>query len=264
MAVGVTGGVGFKCTGCGTRAFFFRARCSTCLRWNSFVRPWVKPRPVVQAIAAVDVRPVRVSSGFKAWDYVLGGGLLAGSAVFLSGRRGAGKSTLLVQLAARYQAFGPVLYAAGEESRAQVAERAARVAAVCPGVLVVESCEVESVLEAAKRARAAVVVVDSIQEVKRAHGADGIEATYEAQRELVHALKAAGRSLLACSQLNQRGETLGGQRLEHLPDVLVRVEGDGDKPGSLRELYIEGKNRFGAAAGVRARMRFSAEGFANV
>src|SRR5690606_2756564 len=62
--------------------------------------------------------PTRFPSGEPEVDRVLGGGIVSGSAVLLTGEPGIGKSTLLLQLAAAAAARGDdVLYVAGEESR---------------------------------------------------------------------------------------------------------------------------------------------------
>ena len=68
----------------------------------------------------------RLSSGQIEFDRVLGGGLVPGSVVLISGNPGAGKSTLLTQVSSFVSGTGPVLYVAGEESLAQVAIRASR------------------------------------------------------------------------------------------------------------------------------------------
>ena len=70
----------------------------------------------------------RLGTGHGELDRVLGGGLVAGSVTLLGGDPGIGKSTLLLQVAAHVAAGHPVLYASGEESVAQVAARARRLA----------------------------------------------------------------------------------------------------------------------------------------
>ena len=63
-------------------------------------------------------------------DRVLGGGLVPGAVVLLAGEPGVGKSTLLLEAGALAAAAGRVLYVTGEESAAQVRQRADRVGAL--------------------------------------------------------------------------------------------------------------------------------------
>ena len=60
------------------------------------------------------------------FDRVLGGGIVEGSAVLISGEPGIGKSTLLLQICDHISASGTVLYVSGEESRSQLKLRADR------------------------------------------------------------------------------------------------------------------------------------------
>ncbi|MGH6887123.1 MAG: ATPase domain-containing protein, partial [Geminicoccales bacterium] len=70
----------------------------------------------------------RLTTGYAEFDRVLGGGLVPGSVTLIGGEPGIGKSTLLLQCAASLAGAQPVLYATGEESVRQVAERARRLA----------------------------------------------------------------------------------------------------------------------------------------
>lgn len=81
-------------------------------------------RPITQ-IDTADAP--RRTSGIGEFDRVLGGGVVAGAAILLSGEPGVGKSTLLLEVAARSaQSGNRVLYASGEESTAQIRLRAER------------------------------------------------------------------------------------------------------------------------------------------
>ncbi|MEL0316735.1 MAG: ATPase domain-containing protein, partial [Aquiluna sp.] len=69
-------------------------------------------------------------TGVGEFDRVLGGGLVDGAVVLLSGEPGVGKSTLLLEVAARLAKGGKkVLYVSAEESASQVSLRAMRTGA---------------------------------------------------------------------------------------------------------------------------------------
>jgi len=76
----------------------------------------------------------RIATGIGELDRVLGGGLVAGSAVLLGGHPGAGKSTLLLQMLCELAQSQSVLYVTGEESLQQVALRAKRLGLGARGV----------------------------------------------------------------------------------------------------------------------------------
>jgi hypothetical protein len=89
------------------------------------------PRQKLSAITAEDLP--RFSTGVEEFDRVLGGGLVPGGVVLLGGDPGIGKSTLLLQALAEMSAAGMnVLYSSGEESAAQIALRAKRIALDAP------------------------------------------------------------------------------------------------------------------------------------
>ena len=81
--------------------------------------------------AAARARP----TGMAELDRVLGGGLVPGAVVLLAGEPGVGKSTLLLEAGALAAAAGRVLYVTGEESAAQVRQRADRIGALSDTLL---------------------------------------------------------------------------------------------------------------------------------
>src|SRR6202034_1101959 len=119
-------------------------RCGDCHTWGSVVEaapavtvlpaaPRVPlqagtPRAAAVPIARVDAAAARARpTGMAELDRVLGGGLVPGAVVLLAGEPGIGKSTLLLEAGALAAAAGRVLYVTGEESAAQVRQRADRV-----------------------------------------------------------------------------------------------------------------------------------------
>ena len=124
------------------------------------------PEPLV---GADDADPDRILTGIEGVDRVLGGGLVAGSVVLLAGEPGIGKSTLALQVAGALASAGRTcLLASGEESRQQVAARAARVGATADGITFIAGRDLGGVLDAATAARPTVLVVDSVQTLRAA------------------------------------------------------------------------------------------------
>ena len=99
--------------------------------------PGAGGRPVPVGEVELSEAGPRLASGIAELDRVLGGGLVPGSLVLLAGDPGIGKSTLLLQALEGLAAGGRrrILCVSGEESVAQTAMRARRLAAKAPSLL---------------------------------------------------------------------------------------------------------------------------------
>ena len=246
----------FVCQACGHRSAKWLGRCPECEAWSSFVeeaataRPSSGPRAAAKAVALAEIEREavgRTPSGLAPVDRVLGGGVVAGSAVLLAGEPGIGKSTLLLQLAHRLAAGGRrVLYASAEESPRQLRLRAERLgAAETANVLVVGETELEAVEGAIAERQPEVVLVDSIQalrsdELESPPGALG-QVRHAANR-LVALAKANGFALFLVGHVTKEGSIAGPKALEHLVDTVLSFEGARD--ADYRLLFAT-KNRFG-------------------
>jgi DNA repair protein RadA/Sms len=87
----------------------------------------VKPSVIVASSAARPITEISTesvssrSTQVGEFDRVLGGGIVPGAVVLLSGEPGVGKSTLLLEVAAKTAQGGArVLYVSGEESVGQI------------------------------------------------------------------------------------------------------------------------------------------------
>ena len=132
----------YVCQECGAVTPKWAGKCETCGAWNSIVEeaaPVAGPglaKGVLKASTSrlefVDLAgsaepPPRVPTGIAEFDRVLGGGLVAGSALLVAGDPGIGKSTLLLQAAASLAKAGKrVMYISGEEAIEQIRLRARR------------------------------------------------------------------------------------------------------------------------------------------
>ncbi len=251
----------YACQGCGHKSPRWLGRCPACGEWNRFVEE-AAATPVprrAQTVAAPDVERLsdvegpadgaRLSSGSEELDRVLGGGLVAGSAVLLGGDPGIGKSTIALQLAGGVAARSKraVLYVTGEEAAAQVKLRAARLGVSTDGILALAATDTPSIAAAIGAHSPAVAIVDSVQSVytPRIESAPGSVAQLrEATAELVTAARASGTSLVLIGHVTKEGAIAGPRVLEHMVDTVLYFEGD--KNYVFRILRAV-KNRFGAA-----------------
>ncbi len=248
----------YACQSCGYQSTKWLGRCPECGTWSSFVEE-VREAPkragkagerasnLPVALSEIDQEQVlRTPSGMPALDRVLGGGVVAGGAVLLAGEPGIGKSTLLLQLAARLAGLDrKVLYASAEESPRQLRLRAERLGCASSDVLVVGETRLESVLDAARSAEPAALLVDSIQaiasdELESPPGSIG-QVRHCANR-LVDFAKRSESTLFLVGHVTKEGTIAGPKSLEHLVDTVLNFEGERE---SDYRILRAAKNRFG-------------------
>ncbi|HEX9707683.1 MAG TPA: DNA repair protein RadA [Steroidobacteraceae bacterium] len=248
----------FVCSSCGADAPRWSGQCSACGEWNTLA-PFAEPR--ARAAGRSDTRraerpetiarlvteaEIRLPTGIAEFDRVLGGGLVPGSVTLIGGEPGIGKSTLLLQCAAALARENGVLYATGEESVRQVAERARRLAVDAGALKLVAETAVERILEFGNEAGARVIVIDSIQTMSVA-GLDAAPGAVTQLREstasLVRHAKSTGASVLLIGHVTREGVIAGPRVLEHMVDTVLYFESDS---GSRFRVIRAVKNRFGA------------------
>src|SRR3990167_6866009 len=117
----------YCCQACGAVYPKWMGQCNSCEAWNTIVeeiRAPITQQKRGYAGAQSSITPLiqvplqeenRLPSGSAELDRVLGGGLVAGSAILLGGDPGIGKSTLLLQTLAYLSQAQKVLYVSGEE-----------------------------------------------------------------------------------------------------------------------------------------------------
>ena len=190
----------------------------------------------------------RMSTGTPALDNPLGGGLVAGGVVLISGDPGVGKSTLAIAACGHFATSGrTVLYVTGEESLQQVRMRADRTGVDPETLLLMSATDWEEIEAASRETQAAVLVVDSAQTV-RVPGVDDIPGSVPQVREVAHRARMLGTethvAVVLVGHSSRSSELAGPKVLEHFVDTVLDFEGDGRS--SLRTLRTV-KNRFGEA-----------------
>ncbi len=249
----------YVCQACGASHRKWTGRCDGCGAWNSLVEEAhaeSAPRGLSagqgRAIAFSDLAgsPQNVSrrvSGLAEFDRVVGGGLVAGSALLVGGDPGIGKSTLLLQIVARLAAAGArCAYISGEEAVDQVRMRAARLGVAEADVRLAAATSIRDIMTSLDAKDGPdMVVIDSIQTmyVDNLDSAPGTVAQVRASaQELIRLAKRRGTTVVLVGHVTKDGQIAGPRVLEHMVDTVLYFEGErGHQFRILRAV----KNRFG-------------------
>ncbi|PZU45724.1 MAG: DNA repair protein RadA [Microbacterium sp.] len=250
----------YRCTECGWTSAKWVGRCGECQQWGTVVEAATSTgiaAPAVTALApARAARPItdidtretpRRTSGIGEFDRVLGGGIVPGAAILLSGEPGVGKSTLLLDVAAKTAGAGQrVLYVSAEESLGQVRLRAERTGALHDELYLASETDLATVLGHVDETAPDLLIVDSVQTVASSlvDGAAGHPSQVrEVASTLIRVAKERGMPVILVGHVTKDGQVAGPRILEHLVDVVCHFEGD--RQTSLRFVRAL-KNRFGA------------------
>ena len=167
----------FVCQECGYESPTWMGQC-ICGAWNSFVEEKQQApaaedtrRRTAKTVQPARLKEVgareyqRIDTGIGEFNRVLGGGLVRGSLVLISGEPGIGKSTIIIQAAANIARSGRnVLYVSGEESDEQIKMRADRVCGELPdNLFVLPETNMESIETICEKTRPDFLIIDSIQ-----------------------------------------------------------------------------------------------------
>lgn len=245
----------FRCGECGWSSVKWVGQCGECQAWGTVTEQGaatrettaVRPARVAQPITEIQVAAEpHAPTGISEFDRVLGGGLVAGSAILVSGEPGVGKSTLLLSVAAAAaQAGRRVLYVSAEESLSQVTLRARRIGAMSPNLYLASESDLATILGQVTEVKPQLLIVDSVQTVTSAdvEGSAGMPSQVrEVAGNLVRVAKVSSVPLLLVGHVTKDGSIAGPRTLEHLVDVVCHFEGD--RQTSLRFIRTL-KNRFG-------------------
>lgn len=250
----------FRCTECGWSSIKWVGRCGECQQWGTVLdaaaqagpAKTLRPVQITDARAARPITEVTTESvqhwpsGINEFDRVLGGGIVPGAAILLSGEPGVGKSTLLLEVAARAAATGQkVLYVSAEESVQQVRLRAERTNALVPTLYLAAETDLGTILGQIDAIEPQLLIVDSVQTVASS-ASDGLAGQPSQVREvastLIRVAKDRHLPILLVGHVTKDGSIAGPRLLEHLVDVVCQFEGD--RQTALRFVRAL-KNRFG-------------------
>ena len=179
----------YVCSNCGETSPRWMGRCPSCGSWNTMNEDVVAEAPKAGTTAARQAAAARqegvttltakrlseistteeksrILTGISELDRVLGGGIVLGGVVLLSGEPGVGKSTMLLQLCGAISNQHTVLYITGEESVRQVKLRAARLKVPQENIFLAAENDVDEICGLIEKEKPDLVVIDSIQTMR--------------------------------------------------------------------------------------------------
>jgi DNA repair protein RadA/Sms len=272
----------YVCSDCGGTASRWTGQCADCKAWNTMVetvaeapganrmsqtqfKSLAQTAPVLSLadIEAIDVP--RFGTGIEEFDRVLGGGLVAGGVVLIGGDPGIGKSTLLLQALASIAHVRKTLYVSGEESGAQIALRAKRLAVDARELRLQAEIQLEKILGTLAELKPEVAVIDSIQTLYSdalSSAPGSVAQVRECAAQLTRVAKQSGITIILVGHVTKEGALAGPRVLEHIVDTVLYFEGDTQSSFRLVRAI---KNRFGAVneLGVFAMTEKGLKGVSN-
>ncbi|MFJ3044953.1 DNA repair protein RadA [Herbaspirillum chlorophenolicum] len=271
----------YTCTECGGISNKWAGQCPACGQWNTLVETVIEtagvnrysaqPQGLAQTapvlsladIEAIDVP--RFSTGIEEFDRVLGGGLVPGGVALIGGDPGIGKSTLLLQALANISKLKKTLYVSGEESGAQIALRAKRLAVDARDLQLQAEIQLEKILATLAEHKPEVAVIDSIQTIYSdalTSAPGSVAQVRECAAQLTRAAKTSGTTIIMVGHVTKEGALAGPRVLEHIVDTVLYFEGDTHSSFRLVRAF---KNRFGAVneLGVFAMTEKGLKGVSN-
>ncbi|HET7713939.1 MAG TPA: DNA repair protein RadA [Patescibacteria group bacterium] len=244
----------YICQSCGYNSSEWLGKCPECQSWNSlvetleevpstagFARTGGTPRTPQPLSSLTKSNLKRLPTGMSELDRVLGGGVVPGSVVLISGDPGIGKSTLLLQLGANLGG----LYIAGEESADQIKLRADRLGLKAPSLDVLSETDVDGAVATILSVKPRLVIADSVQTLATSDlssSAGSVGQIRESASRLIRVAKESGIPVFLVGHVTKEGAIAGPKILEHLVDTVLYLEGDSQH---VFRIVRTTKNRFG-------------------
>lgn len=248
----------YICNQCGYESAKWYGCCPSCGEWNTMEEDYRTPQEqkasrtsaksltaqTINEISAAD--EISFKTGMAELDRVLGGGIVKGSLVLLSGDPGIGKSTILLQICEFLGKNIRILYVSGEESARQIKLRAKRLNVSTDNLYVMCQTDAERIIEYIKTDMPDLVIVDSIQtmnvtEINSSPGS--VTQVRESTNLFMHCAKDLGIPTIIVGHVNKDGNIAGPKVLEHIVDCVLYFEGE--RHLSYRILRAV-KNRYGS------------------
>jgi len=247
----------YVCSTCGYRTSKWMGKCPECEEWNSFEEEIqsLSEKAIkvdIDSIKVYNYKEVEVSKNYRLkcnlheFDRVLGGGIVEGEVVLITGNPGVGKSTLLLQAAYEYSKKNQVYYIAGEESPSQIKFRGQRIGLKPEKMYIMPETNINNIEAQLIKEKPRIVIVDSIQTLYSPDYAS-IPGTTTQIREctlkIVEIAKTYNICFFIVGHITKDGKIAGPKLLEHIVDAVLNFEGE---ENFFYRILRSIKNRFGS------------------
>lgn len=255
----------YTCGQCSYQSPKWLGRCPECEAWNSFAEEEIRKEPASKRKIKAHARTPqefeqvikkigseqRFKLGIDELDQVLGGGIVPGSLILLTGEPGIGKSTLTLQIADKLSNLGKkVLYISGEESEEQISLRGRRLGLPLKNLQLLNESNLETLLATTEEEKVDVLIVDSIQVMHSQNilgTAGSVSQVRFCTETILEFSKPKRLPVLLIGHVTKDGTLAGPRVLEHLVDTVLYLEGS--RTHDVR-LLRGVKNRYGAVSEV--------------
>ena len=246
----------YICSECGYSSLKWMGKCPNCDSWGTFEEEIdikstfknVESQEVsIKKITEIEIeKEFRMVTPFEEFDRVLGGGLIKGEVVLITGSPGIGKSTFLLQLSQEYAKIGNVFYVSGEESPRQIKQRAERVNVKSENLYILNDTNIEKIESIILKEKPKVVVIDSIQTLysENVNSIPGsVTQIRETTLKIIEMAKKNEIAFYIVGHVTKDGKLAGPKLLEHMVDAVLQIEGE---ENSYFRIIRSIKNRYGS------------------
>jgi DNA repair protein RadA/Sms len=248
----------YSCSNCGAQFPKWSGRCLSCGKWGTLQMQTIgvnevsskktkfPPAEFIDFDSFKTDELPRIKTGIGEFDRVMGGGIMPGSLILLSGEPGIGKSTLVGQIADAVQKTHEALYVSGEESAFQVKSRFDRLGIMPKKIGFLNEVHLEKVLASIDQRKPGLVIIDSIQTIYSAEveaEPGNISQIRTCAAKLLEMAKHDNIAVVLIGHITKDGSVAGPKSLEHIVDTVVYLEIE--KNNDFRILRAT-KNRFGS------------------
>lgn len=248
----------YLCKDCGHSQPKWTGKCPKCNAWSTLeeapeteqkvgkIQTAGKARAVSGLLDRASGEAPRYAIRSRELSNVLGGGIVPGSFVLLSGEPGIGKSTLTLQIADWFASGEQTaLYVSAEENIEQISSRALRMGIKNENIRILCESVFEHILETIGSDDSELVILDSIsmfQTLSMDTNSGSTSLIRSLAEVLMQLAKRTRKTIIVIGHVTKDGSISGPKTLEHLVDTVLFLEGSRHESYRiLRSL----KNRFG-------------------